>query len=1283
MTVAEANLELQSFKSPEKGEIPDQTSDKSNNDAKSEEKESPPMSFFKLFKYSTPVDRLLMALGLLGSCGYGAALPSLSILLGDVLQGFIEAAQAGDYRKAESAILTNVYLFTGIGFAVLASCYAMQSCWIIAGERQARRVRSLFIEAVMKQDVEWFDKNAAGDLTTRLTSDTSLFQEGISEKVSQLASYIVTFITGFIIAFISGWKLTLVLLSCVPLLGLSGGIVGKVMAGGTAASQAAYAKAGGVAQETFSNIRTVVAFNGQERAHTKFLNELKDAVRVNIRQSWISGFGFGVFFGVMFGIYALAFYYGSILVNNNEMVGGDILKVLFAVIIGAFSLINIGPALQAVGKARGAAVKLFHVIESKPSIDSTGDSGTKPEKLVGKIEFKNVKFSYPSRPDTVVLKQFNLVVEPGKTVALVGASGSGKSTVIQLLERYYDAASGEILIDGVEIKAMNLKWLRQRVGLVSQEPILFDATIEQNIRYGTPDGVEITQETIEKVCRLANAHDFISKLPGGYQSMVGERGTLLSGGQKQRIAIARALIKDPKVLLLDEATSALDSDSERSVQKALDAAAAGRTTLVIAHRLSTIKNADLIVVMSKGEIKETGTHQELLDKKGYYFNLVTAQELRMGDDSGSAEDSAASDTAVSPSSATFSVNTESKGADVVVDVKGETGDKAAVQIPGVNAEEEARKEVEKRLLKENKVPVFRIYKLQWQDWPILVIGIIAAAVNGAVLPTFGVILGEVLSIFQLKGQALTDKAIFWSLIFVGLMAANFVINVLQFGCFGTAGERLTYRIRSMTFKAMLRQEMGWYDDEKNGTGSLTAQLAEQSDKIQGLTGPNLANILQLCVSIGVAIGIAFYFSWQMTLVVIACAPLFAIGSFFEAQVVAGKTIGKTREAYFKAAQTACDAIQNVRTVKSLTREYDFIQQYINSIEYPYRSGLKKGYLGSLGFAYSQAIQFWVYAIAFYVGYRFLVDGVLSSFNQLLNVLFTVMFGCIAFGQAATFGPNIQKGKIAAISFFKLIDRVPLIDAYKEEGLTPVDVAGQMSLQDIHFAYPRRPDTQILKGLTAEIEPGKVVALVGPSGCGKSTIFGLVQRFYEGSQGSAKVESYDVKEWNLQYLRSQMAIVSQEPSLFIGTIADNIKYSKPDATQEEIEAAAMKANIHDFIMGLPEKYETSVNNSKLSGGQKQRICIARALVRRPKILLLDEATSALDSESEKVVQEALDAASEGRTTVTIAHRLSTIQNADLILVINDGKVAEKGKHEDLLALKGIYHSLVQKQQLGST
>lgn len=1284
-----------------------------------DKKKEPPkaVGFFQLFRYASCLEGLLMLVGLLCAALHGIALPLMIVVFGQMTDSFVLSGQQlnATYNLTldavnsslnssqcavsgiEDAMTTHAYYFVGIGAAVLLLGTFQVMLFLLTAAKQTKRIREKYFHAILHQPMAWFDTHQIGVLNTRLTDDINTINDGLGDKICIFVQFFCTFLSGVIIGFIFGWKLTLVIMAVSPLLAGSAAVWSKILASLTSKELSAYAKAGAVAEEILVAIRTVVAFNGQQKAVEKYEENLERAKNLGVKKAISTNVSMGLTQFFIFGAYALAFWYGTKLsIDEPENYSiGRVIIVFFAVMIGAFSLGQAAPNLESIAKARGAAFEIYNTIDMPRPIDCSSVEGYKPDSVKGDIEFEDIHFSYPSRKDIKILQGMSLKIPHGKTIALVGASGCGKSTTIQLLQRFYDPDSGLVKLDGHDIRSLNVRWLRENMGIVSQEPVLFDTTIAENIRYGREDA---TDEDIERAVREANAYDFISTLPDKLNTLVGERGAQLSGGQKQRIAIARALVKNPKILLLDEATSALDTQSESIVQAALDKARAGRTTIVIAHRLSTIRTADMIAGFSDGAVVELGNHKELMAKKGVYYSLVMQQSSKRPDDNEDQnEDESGNADSSDASTLEYSSDTENKvevdlGNLDQVTVRRSESEQTSLRKSTGSSRKPTKKnsrKIKKRKSKRDKeekeklpdIPFKSILALNKPEWPYLMVGILASFVGGAVYPCVAILFAKIIGVFaEIDPEVKRQRTLMFSLLFLLIGAVAFVTYFFQGFMFGKSGELLTMRLRSQTFKAMLRQEMAWYDDVNNAVGVLTTKLATDASLVKGAAGSRLGLATNTVCALGIAVIVAFIHSWQLTLLILACVPFLTGANFIQMRAMAGHT-SKDQKALEMAGKISTETVENFRTVVALTREDMFFQKFSCSLLKPYRSSLAKAPIYGITFALAQGIPFLINAAVFRFG-AWLIANCYTEYENVFLVYSVIVFAAMNIGQSSSLAPDFAKAKAAAQRIFQLLQKKPLIDIYSQEGEKPTDIYGEITFQGVEFSYPTRKDAQVLRGLDVCVKPGQTLALVGSSGCGKSTTVQLLERLYDPAAGQVFVDGVDIRTLNLAWLRSQLSLVSQEPILFDCSIAENIQYGDNNRTvsQQEIEEAAKSANIHDFIMGLPEKYNTRVGDkgTQLSGGQKQRIAIARALIRQPKVLLLDEATSALDTESEKIVQQALDDARQGRTCIVIAHRLSTIRNADIIAVIQNGKVFEKGTHAELLAKRGAYFALVNAQ-----
>uniref|UniRef100_A0A670XZQ9 Bile salt export pump n=1 Tax=Pseudonaja textilis TaxID=8673 RepID=A0A670XZQ9_PSETE len=945
----------------------------------------------------------------------------------------------------------------------------------------------------------------------------------------------------------------------------------------------AYAKAGAIADEVLSSIRTVAAFGGEKKEVERYDKNLVFAQNWGIRKGIIMGFFTGYIWCIIFLCYALAFWYGSKLVlEEEEYSAGTLLQVFLGVLVGALNLGQAAPCLEAFATGRGAATNIFETIDEKPRIDCMSEDGYKLDKVRGEIEFHNVTFHYPSRPDVKILDELSMVIKPGETTAFVGPSGAGKSTTIQLIQRFYDPTEGMVTLDGHDIRSLNIQWLRSLMGVVEQEPVLFATTIAENICYGREDA---TMEDIIRAAKEANAYHFIMDLPLKFDTLVGEGGGQMSGGQKQRIAIARALVRNPKILLLDMATSALDNESEATVQKTLSKARFGRTAISIAHRLSTVKSADIIIGFEHGRAVERGKHEELIERKGVYFTLVTLQS--QGD------------------KALMETSMQSK---YLILARREKEDKGETWSP-----QEEREEVA-------PANVTRILKYNAPEWPYMVLGSLGAGVNGAVNPLYALLFSQILGTFSVTDEEEQRAQINGvCLLFVVVGIVSFFTQFLQGYTFAKAGELLTRRLRKIGFQAMLGQEIGWFDDHRNSPGALTTRLATDASQVQGATGTQIGMIVNSLTNIGVSIIIAFYFSWKLSLVITCFLPFLALSGMVQSRMLVGFA-SQDKKAMEATGRISNEALANIRTIAGIGREKTFINAYEKKLEVPYRAAIKKANVYGVCYGFAQCVLFIANSVSYRYG-GFLVEKEGLHYSYVFRVISSIVTSGTALGKASSYTPNYAKAKIAAARFFQLVDRIPQISVYSDVGEKWDNFHGRIEFLNCKFTYPSRSDTQVLNGLSVSVKSGQTLAFVGSSGCGKSTCVQLLERFYDPDEGKVLIDGRDTRQVNIQFLRSKIGIVSQEPVLFDCSIVDNIKYgdNSREISMDEVITAAKKAQLHEFVMSLPQEYETNVGaqGSLLSRGQKQRIAIARAIVRDPKILLLDEATSALDTESEQV------------------------------------------------------------------
>ncbi|KAL2519632.1 ABC transporter B family member 15 [Abeliophyllum distichum] len=1234
-----------------------------------------------LHRYADSVDKLLMFLGVLGCLGDSLADPLAMSVLSAALDAFGSADQSIAKGAVRKYALQLLYVALGAGFAA----FLEGVCWTRTAERQTSRIRTEYLKSILRQEVGFFDNQDASSTTfqvvSNISADAHLIQDAIAEKIPTCLAQLCAFMFNLIVAFLLSWRLALASLPFAVGFIAPGVGFGKHMMDLGIKSKDAYGVAGAIAEQAISSIRTVYSYVSEHQILNRFSHSLHESMNLGIKQGLVKGLLIGSM-ATIFATWAFQSWYGSILVTERGESGGHVSVSAICIILAGMSCMSALPNLPFITEASTAAKGIFEMIDRIPQIDSENAEGKALANVRGQIVFREVHFSYPSREGTLILQGFNLDIEAGKTVGLVGGSGSGKSTIVSLLERFYDPVLGEILLDGHRIKELQLKWLRSQIGLVNQQPILFATSIKENILFGKEDA---TMELVISAAKAANAHDFIKNLPEGYDTQVGEFGVQLSGGQKQRIAIARALLKDPRILLLDEATSALDAQSESVVHAAIDQASLGKTTIVIAHRLTTIRNVDRIVVLQSGRVVESGSHDELMQinngEGGVYSEMVKVQQSAMQNMPDSPphpiEGRYHKKTAYAHSPMyPFSLSSQNSTALAI-----------HYEVPPIQNSPTStfsnyyQNNVDKLEISLSPSP-WRLLQMNAPEWKKAMLGCLGAVVFGAIQPIHAYFMGAMVSLYFLDdGSKIKSETRFYCIIYLSLGVICFFASILQHYNFAIMGERLTKRVREKILENVLTFEVGWFDLDENTSATVCAMLSTDANIVRSLVGDRMSLVVQAFTTVTLAFLLGLIMAWRVASVMIAIQP-FVIASFYSKSVVVKKMSENAQKAQKEGSQLASEAVVNHRTITAFSSQKRIVNLFAATLKGPQKLSIKQSWFSGVGLFSSQFLKTASVALTFWYGGTLMNRGLLRA-KDLFLVFFILMSTGKNVADAGTMTSDLSKGSNAIKSTFAILDRKSKIEPNNPEGSKiEKPLRGKIQLKNVFFSYPCRPEQMIFQDLSLKIEAGKTVALVGQSGSGKSTIFSLIERFYDPIKGSVVIDDHDVKSYNLRDLRSHMALVSQEPTLFAGTIHENIVYGTVDATEAEIREAAILADAHEYISSMKDGYQTYCGERgvQLSGGQKQRIALARAILKNPSILLLDEATSALDCLSVNLVQEALEKMMVGRTCVIAAHHLSTIQKADCIMVIKNGKVVEEGSHHELLAVgdRGAYYSLIKLQ-----
>ena len=953
---------------------------------------------------------------------------------------------------------------------------------------------------------------------------------------------------------------------------------------------------------------------------------------------------------------AVALAWGAVRVSDGEL---ELRSLLIVLMLGVEIFRPLRELVQLYHDgmiAMSSAEGIFDIMDAPVDVADAATSPS-PLQLAPEVTFEGVNYAYSGgrRP---ALHDLSFTLNAGETLGLVGPSGAGKSTIVWSILRFFDPQSGRVLLGGTDIREISLSQLRDQVAVVTQDTYLFHGTVAENLRFGGPNA---TQEQLEVAAKTANAHDFISHLPQGYDTIVGERAVRLSGGQKQRIAIARAVLKDAPILILDEALSNVDAENEAVIQVALDHLMEGRTTLIIAHRLSSVVKADRIIVLEDGRLVESGNHGELVAAGGVYAELMAQQRELDEEEPGGHQDAhghdASTHAAVQDASAFVPQPAH----------QGEGHHHHAVPSGGAAHAPASRigfLTVWRRLFQlvrpwRGELALTFLLGLAHHS-SIIGLSVISALLVGQVITG-----GDLTVLLVLLGVFVPLAAFFtW--------AESWVAHDLAYRLLAEMRVEVYNKLDPLTPAYMVRRR----------SGDLVSIVGGDVELVEFFFAHTITPaFVAILVPAGVLATLAFV-AWPIALVLSPFLLAVAISPFM-AQKRSEGLGDELRSQLGDVHAHMVDSIQGMREISAFgqgpARTAEMVDNSWRFAHFQLRFLKERAF--QIGFIEGMTALGGLAVLT--MGAWLMIEGEISRPQLILSVILSVA----AFAPISDIARTIKQlmeTLAAARRLFVVHDEpVPVVDGpgvqAHENALSPA-----ISFDHVGFSYGHG-EAQALHGVSFDVEAGQTVALVGRSGAGKTTCANLVMRFWDPGEGHVRLNGHNLRDYELDDLRRQIALVSQDTYLFNASIRDNLRLGKIEASDNEIEAAAQQANAHEFITAFPDGYDTLVGERgmQLSGGQRQRISIARAILKNAPVLILDEATSHLDAVNERQVRQALETLMAGRTTVVIAHRLSTIRDADRIVVLDNGHAVEQGSHHDLLASHGLYSQLVATQLVGAT
>ena len=1138
-------------------------------------------------------------------------------------------------------------------------------------------LRTSIFDRLMRLDFAGHDRLRTGQLVSRASSDLGLIQQLLAFLPIMLGNIVLVVVALVAMVWFSP-LLTLVMVVALPLMARSALRLRSTVFPATWDAQQRAGEVAGVVDEAVTGVRIVKGFGAEEREITRLGETATGLYRARVRLVRLQARATSTLAAIPALAQVAVLALGGWMAMRGHLSLGTFLAFSSYLVQLVAPIRMMALVVAAAQQARAGSERVLGILDANAEVvDRPGAVDLAEVVGVGgagsTVRFDHVRFGYAA--DDPALDDFHLNIAAGEVVALVGGSGSGKSTVTALLPRFYDVASGSIEIDGNDVRDVTLTSLRRHVGVVFEEAFLFSDTVHENIAYGRP---EATRAQVREAARVAGAERFIDALPDGFDTVVGERGLTLSGGQRQRISLARAVVSDPRILVLDDATSAVDTTTEEAIHAELRAVMAGRTTILVAHRASTVRLADRVVLLDDGRIIDEGSHDELLHRSAGYRAL-------MGDEADDRViDSVAPGTnGVTPAAWPSVDAVRRAGSASIITPSG----RAATGAPGggnVGASLAATPELLAALARlpaaddepnvdlvaaaRDPATPFRVLRFvrPWRRW--LGLGLLFVG-----LDAFLTVLGPVLIRHGIdSGVSKGSTRVLWntSLVFLAVNLVDWLATWAGTYVTGRTAERMLLALRVRIFSHLQRLSLDYYDHEMDGR-----VMTRMTTDVEALSQLVQSGLVSAVVGVATCVGVAIF------LVILSPALALAAGSVMPALIAATWWYQRQSSRAYRLARDAIanvnanlqENLSGVRVTQAYGRQGQNASTFRASSGLYLNARLKAQRLLAIYFP-SIGLLSDIGGVAVLAAGVSLVDS--GSTTPAVVIAF-VLYLNLFFSPIQQLSQVFDTWQQASASTAKITELLTTLSTTPPplDPVAPGRLTGALELRDVHLRYVEG-GAEALAGVSLRIAPGETVALVGETGAGKSTIVKLLARFHDPTQGAVFADGIDLRTIDLTAYRQQLGVVPQEPFLFTGSVRDNIAYGRPDASDAEVERAARDVGAHSFIADLASGYRTAISERgrSLSAGQRQLIALARAQLVDPAVLLLDEATANLDLNAEAKVRDAMAAVAAARTTVLVAHRLPTARTADRIVVLADGVIVEVGDHDTLLRGKGRYAAM---------